>query len=232
MRTAATGAATAPAVAVETLDEVLLARAQAAPDRAHIHLRQDDGRLRTISYGELLSAASEVARGLLAQGLEPAQTVALMLPTSPDFFFAFLGVTLAGGIPVPIYPPVRADQVEEYVQRQTKLLRNAEARVLITVREARTLARLLGPSIPSLRSVTTVEALAAAAAATAEPSRHGSQPADIALIQYTSGSTGEPKGVVLTHANVISNVRAIGQGVEVRRTTSASAGFRCITTWG
>ena len=213
MRTAATGAATAPAVAVETLDEVLRARAQATPDRAHIHLRQDDGRLRTISYGELLSAASEVAGGLLAQGLEQAQTVALMLPTSPDFFFAFLGVTLAGGIPVPIYPPVRADRIEEYVQRQTKLLRNAEARVLITVREARTLARLLGPSIPSLRSVTTVEALAAA---TAKPSRNALQPTDIALIQYTSGSTGEPKGVVLTHANVLSNVRAIGQGVEVR----------------
>ena len=217
MSTGATGVA--PAVTVETLDEVLRARAQATPDRAHIHLRLDDGRLHTISYGELLSAALGVARGLLAQGLGRGQTVALMLPTGPDFFFSFLGVTLAGGIPVPIYPPARADRIEEYAQRQTKLLRNAEARVLITVREAHKLARLLEPGIPSLRSVTTVEALTAAAAATAataEPPRTALQPTDIALIQYTSGSTGEPKGVVLTHANVISNVRAIGQGVGVR----------------
>ena len=213
MQTSTTGTATAPAPAVETLDRVLHARAHDTPDRAHLHLRQDEGRVRSISYGELESAASEVARGLLAQGLRPAQTVAVMLPTSPEFFFAFLGIILAGGIPVPIYPPARADQIEEYAQRQTKLLRNAEARVLITVREARTLARLLEPGIPSLRSVTTVEALATAKG---EPPSTALQPSDIALIQYTSGSTGEPKGVVLTHANVISNVRAIGQALQVR----------------
>ncbi len=213
MVSASTKAAVIPATAAETLDQVLLTRARATPERSHIHLRQDDGRLRTITYGELLTAAQEVGRGLAAQGLERGQTVALMLPTSEEFFFAFLGTLLAGGIPVPIYPPVRADQIEEYAQRQTKILRNAEVRALITFREAKTLAHLLRPGIPSLTSVTTVGALRAAKG---ELKPLALQPTDTALIQYTSGSTGEPKGVVLSHSNVVHNVRAIGHGVQVR----------------
>jgi len=46
-----------------------------------------------------------------------------------------LGTLLSGGIPVPIYPPIRADQVEEYVKRQSGILRNAEVRILVTFRE-------------------------------------------------------------------------------------------------
>lgn len=201
------------AFGVETLDHLLRLRAESAPGQVHIHLRQEDGQVRPITYGELDAGARTVARGLVARGIQPGQTVALMLPTSEEFFFSFLGVLLSGGIPVPIYPPVRADRLEEYAQRQTRILRNADVRALITFREARTLARLLSPRIPNLHTVATVEELAGAA---------GSLPAirlkptDIALIQYTSGSTGDPKGVTLTHANLIHNIRAIGHGVEVR----------------
>ena len=82
-----------------------------------------------------------------------------MLPTGEDFFFAFFGVLLAGGVPVPIYPPFKASRLEEYAQRQSRILQNAGARFLITFRQAEKLARLLKPGIPSLRGVVTVPEL-------------------------------------------------------------------------
>ncbi len=205
--------ATGMTESLETLDQVLEARAKEAPNKVHIYLRRDDWSVRAITFSELRSNSLAVARGLAAQGVDRGQTVALMLPTCEEFFFAFLGVLLAGGIPVPIYPPVRADRIEEYAQRQTGILANAEVGLLVTFREAKTLANLLRPGVPTLRNVTTVNNLIGARG---ELHRQHLHPNDMALIQYTSGSTGEPKGVVLTHGNLVSNVRAIGWGVEVR----------------
>ena len=80
-----------------------------------------------------------------------------MLRTEEAFFDAFFGVLLAGGVPVPIYPPFRRDRIEEYAQRQVGILDNAEARALITFPEAERVAGLLRSRVPSLRHVTTVD---------------------------------------------------------------------------
>ena len=63
-----------------------------------------------------------------------------MLPTSNDFFHAFFGVLMAGGIPVPIYPPFRRAQIEDHLRRQAGILRNAQARLIITDEEIRPLS--------------------------------------------------------------------------------------------
>lgn len=196
--------------------EVLRRHAEVEPDRVHVHLLDGDSG-EDISYGKLWDTASRVAAGLKARGLEPNETVAVMLPTSLDFFYAFFGVMLAGGVPVPIYPPARPDKIEEYVRRQVKILRNAEVRFLITFNRARAVSELMGLSLPSLVGVTSVEALRQAGEQTGL--RHRAldvRPSDIAFIQYTSGSTGDPKGVVLTQANVLANVRGIGWAVNFR----------------
>src|ERR1700731_23019 len=149
-------------------------------------------------------------------GIARGDSVALMLPTSRDFFVSFAGTLLAGATPVPIYPPFRADRIAEYAERQSAILSNAGARLLVTFREAASVAKLLKPLVPSLEGVVTAEALAQSrAAAPLGPQLH-SHASDLALLQYTSGSTGNPKGVMLTHANLLANVRAIGQALDVR----------------
>jgi acyl-CoA synthetase (AMP-forming)/AMP-acid ligase II len=194
----------------ETLTSALIRRASETPRKVHLHLRLEGGQEESYTYQEMLDGAMAAGAALRARGLKPGETVALMLPTCREFFFSFLGTLLAGGIPVPIYPPIRADQIEEYARRQSAILRNAEVRIMITFREAERLARAL--DIPSLRAVVRGEALLGAPGVV----EYEASEDDIALIQYTSGSTGDPKGVTLTHRNLVSNVRAIGHGVGVR----------------
>ena len=209
----------------ETLTEILRLRGLGEPSRAHIHLYEEDEQLRVITYGRVYERASAVANELRERGLEPGQTVAIMLPTCAEFFYAFAGILLAGGIPVPLYPPFRADRIAEYATRQANILRNAESRFLITFRQAQGLARLLQSRVPSLRGVLNAERLSAGpireepAPQEWRPVRdlvHRARSEDIAFLQYTSGSTGDPKGVMLTHANLLSNIRAIVAGLEVQ----------------
>ncbi len=211
--------------AAETLTEVLRLRGLGEPGRAHIQLYEEDEQLRTITFGDLYERASLVADELRRRGLEPGQTVAIMLPTCAEFFFTFAGVLLAGAIPVPIYPPLRADRIGEYATRQSNILRNAESRFLFTFRQAEGLARLLKPRVPTLRGVLNAQRFAAEPAPEGPRSSgwrpveyfsHQARGEDIAFLQYTSGSTGDPKGVTLTHGNLLANIRSIVEGLEIR----------------
>ncbi len=203
-----------PPANARTLAEVLRRQAEVEPERVHIHLIEEDW-VHDITYGQLLASASEVAAGLRAYGLRRNETVAIMLPTCSDFYSAFFGVMLAGGIAVPIYPPARPDKIEEYVRRQNLILRNAGVRFLISFDRVKTISKLMRAAIPSLVEATTVGALRQIGAG-APPV--AVEPSDTGFIQYTSGSTGDPKGVVLTHANLLANVQGIGWAVQVKPT--------------
>jgi 1-acyl-sn-glycerol-3-phosphate acyltransferase len=199
------GVATVPEGAT-TLLEALEWHVQAQPQRLHITITDGEQEEARLTYADLARDMAAVAGGLQREGLEPGQAVAIMLPTGRDFFAAYYGTLAAGGVPVPIYPPFRLAQLADHVRRQAGILQSSVARVLLTVREAKPVGSLLRGQVPSLARIVTVDDLREAAARFERvPVKAG----DIAFIQYTSGSTGNPKGVVLTHANLLANIRAM-----------------------
>ena len=192
------------------LTDVLAWHVQAHPEQTHIVCLEGDAEQR-ISYRQLAVASAAVAAGLQRAGVVPRQTVAIMLPTSPEYFSTYFGILIAGAIPVPIYPPARASQLEDHVVRHTRILDSAQVCMLVTVSEAMVVARLLQARVPGLRHVTTPERLAQGGGTPTPVAVSGDS---IAFIQYTSGSTGNPKGVALTHANLLANIRAMARAVE------------------
>ncbi|HRP94763.1 MAG TPA: AMP-binding protein [Rhodocyclaceae bacterium] len=197
-----------------TLVEVLDWHLARHPDRAHVTFYCRPDETESLTYGELAGSAAHVAGGLARVGVERGQCVAMMLPSGLDFFRCFFGILFAGAIPVPMYPPARASQIEDHLRRQAGILRNCGATVLITFGAVRPLAGVLTGLAPELRRVIVAAELCAGRPASRLPVRED----DFALFQYTSGSTGAPKGVTLTHRNVLANVRAWGRAAAIDST--------------
>lgn len=200
-------------VGAKTLIEALDWHVAEHPDRLHVTVLKDHANvLGAMTYAEIAARAKSVAASLIAHDIAPGDRVALMLPTGEEFFVAFLGILYAGATPVPIYPPMQRAKIEEHLGRQAGILKNAGASLLITVPVALHVAALLKGLVPTLGAVESVENLLKnGAAPVALPKVDASS---IGLIQYTSGSTGDPKGVVLTQANLIANIRGFGSAVE------------------
>jgi len=195
-----------------TLIDVLNWHIRTHPNRPHVQLYTDESDGEAITFLQLKTAAIHIAGGLLQRGLEPAEPVALMLPTGPDYFYSFFGILLAGGIPVPIYPPARPSQLEDHMRRHVRILKNCLAKTFITVAEAKGVAQLLKSQVPNLQHILSTTELISSTTPSTLPVISTN---DIAFIQYTSGSTGAPKGVVLTHANLLANIRAMGHAMNV-----------------
>lgn len=194
------------------------------PDVLQWHVERDGARTQLVllsptaeqalSHAQLDDGARRVGAWLQGHGVQDGQSVAIMLPTCIGFFHAYFGILLAGAVPVPIYPPARLQQIEEHVRRHASILANAQAVLMISTQQAMPAAQLLRALVPRLRAGATVEECLRGPPS---PLRRVScTETDTAFIQYTSGSTGSPKGVVLSHANLLANIRAMGQAVGVR----------------
>jgi len=214
VRVTAPGEAEGTPFGAETLLEMLDWHVLAHPQRPHVYLYGEGDEPEEITYATLFDGARTIAAGLRERALQPGQNVAIMLPTGRDYLYSFFGILLAGGVPVPIYPPARPSQIEDHLRRHAGILANAQTVLLITVPEARPVARLLKAQVEKLLGVVTPRELASGKAFSGPTIRAQ----DIAFLQYTSGSTGQPKGVILTHANLLANIRAMGEVVQVDST--------------
>jgi acyl-CoA synthetase (AMP-forming)/AMP-acid ligase II len=157
-----------------------------------------------VPMARIRERALSIAADLRNRGVRRGDRVALVLPTCPEFVECFFGALCAGAIPVPLYPPVRLGRLDDYHRKTAAMLRAVDAAVVVTDERIR---RFLGVAVdisaPRLGCVT-ASSLGGHNSIDIEVATD-----DVALIQFSSGTTHDPKPVALTHANLLSNLAAI-----------------------
>ncbi|MCA9715140.1 MAG: AMP-binding protein, partial [Myxococcales bacterium] len=176
-----------------------------------------------VAYGELLLRARRVAAALQERGLRKGDRVGLILPDSAQFVDAIYGAMMAGVIPVPVYPPLSLGQLDAYLDNTTHILRRAGCKLVVTDARVRPILGTLMSDAPELREIVVHTKLVASVTERAEMRPVDVRPDDIAFLQFTSGSTSRPKGVMLTHGNLAANIQAIGGPSGLRINFESSA---------
>ncbi|MCW2653201.1 MAG: acyl-CoA synthetase (AMP-forming)/AMP-acid ligase [Mycobacterium sp.] len=193
----------------ETLNDMLAAAAQNDVSLFFVNRKEED---QEVPMARVREHALSIAADLMGRGVRKGDRVALVLPTSPQFVECFFGVLCAGAVPVPLYPPFRLGRLDEYHRKTAAMLQAAGAVLVVTdERIRRFLGAAVSISAPRLGCVT-ASSLGGKNAGETEVAAD-----DMALIQFSSGTTNDPKPVALTHANLLSNLAAIepdvtGQG--------------------
>ena len=165
------------------------------PDRVAIHLGDQ-----TTSYGELDDQSARVAGLLAARGIAPGTPIGIMLPNVPEFASVYYGILRTGAVVVPMNPLLKAREIAYY-------LGDSGAPVIfawhVTAPEVEIGAKEAGAEAILVDPATFPDILATASPAPQVVDRAAY---DTAVVLYTSGTTGHPKGAELTHANLINNV--------------------------
>lgn len=195
--------------------------AEALPEEWAFHYLVDgeDDEIRW-TYADLDSRARRIGAKLVAMGLR-GQRALLLYPPGLEFIAAFFGCHYAGAIPVPAYPPRR----NRNMGRIQAISEDAAAKAALTVREV--IDRVDGTlgDAPSLKSIPWVATEEIPEEFSGDWVPPDIRPEDIALLQYTSGSTGSPKGVVLTHRNLLCNCGMITHAFEINRELSCGVSW-------
>ena len=174
-----------------------------------------DRRLTYAEYGELVES---LARGLVSAGLAPGEVVAIFLPNSWEFAITYHAATLAGGIPTLLNPAYREREIRYQLE-------NSDATFLIT--DAPLIEGINLAGLPKLRRVFTTRQeragcerfaslLRPASSSVKLPQPSADSARTIAALPYSSGTTGLPKGVMLSHYNLVANVyQLLGPGAAI-----------------
>ncbi len=176
--------------------------------RAYTFLADGETESAALTYAQLDRRACAVAAALSDRGARPGDRVILLYPPGLDFITAFFGSIYAGVIAVPCYPPHRL-QIARSLPRLTAIVDNAEPGIVLCTAEVAADAPAWVAHVPALNALPWIitDTLADDAAATwKEPDVDSST---LAFLQYTSGSTAAPRGVMVTHGNLLHNLAAI-----------------------
>jgi fatty-acyl-CoA synthase len=178
--------------------------------------RFDDGAgtVTGLTFPELRDATTTAAAGLTALGLRRGDRVGLVLIEPDEFVVVFLAAVRLGVVPVPMYPPRTLGSLDAHVRHTATIATAASARALVVSPRLRPLLSGLLTQVPGLRHVAGSDTVRAGGPADAPapewPELHDD---DVAFLQFTSGSTGLPKGIVVTHGNLAANSAAIVAGI-------------------
>ncbi|HXE55971.1 MAG TPA: AMP-binding protein [Tepidisphaeraceae bacterium] len=196
---------TALSVSLRTFSDVLAMRAAQSPDeRAFIYLPTGDAEELSWTFGEVDRRARAIAAMLQERGL-PGRRAVLLYPPGLEFVAAMLGCLCAGVIAVPAYPPRSPRSPAN--QRLFGILDDSQPDAVLTVfSERQTIQTVLGNREIACLTTDTINLSLADQVRPMHP-----PPSSLACLQYTSGSTASPRGVMLTHANLMHNSEAICQ---------------------
>lgn len=196
-----------------SLVDLLTTHATNQPDRTayrYLATGDVDGEIEEISYARLATRSRAVAAWLQERGLAGSRAM-LLYPPGPEFVCAYLGCLSAGVVAVPGVPPQGRSQNHRALTRTKRLMADADAKVILGGREVIAALATMAEQLPELDGITrlvTEDIPDETAASWREPDL---TPDSVAFLQYTSGSTSAPRGVVVTHGNLLDNERVIAE---------------------
>lgn len=196
-----------------TLVDLLRLRARTLRDAtAYTELRDGEAEEGRLSWAGLDEAACRVA-ARLARTHAPGDRVLLLYPTGLDFMAAYMGCLYAGMVPVPCYPPSR----QRPDRRLEGIVGDSGSRIAFTSASVVESIAVQARSFPILEEVTWLTVAETAGedlGALEGDARVAVAPDDLALMQYTSGSTSEPRGVMVSHRHLLVNLAHLHEGWE------------------
>ncbi|MEU4038028.1 fatty acyl-AMP ligase [Streptomyces collinus] len=216
-----------------SLVDLLTAHASNHPERVayrHLVTGDCDGEIQELTYGRLATRARAVAAWLQERGLAGSRAM-LLHPPGLEFVCAYLGCLSAGVIAVPGVPPQGRAQNHRALTRMKRLVADADAKVILGGREV--IAALDGmaehlPELDGITRVATEDITDDAAAGWREPELTADS---VAFLQYTSGSTSAPRGVAVTHGNLLDNERVITERMGHTPEVLAEHGNELFVSW-
>ncbi len=190
--------------AFRTVSEAIARVGEFYPE--HDFVFQDmDGKETRYDFVHMERDTAARAASLQALGLRKGDRIGVIVTEPEDFVLTFLAALRVGVVPVPMYPPMSFASMDAYSDRTAKVLRQAEASAVIL--SAKLLEPLAGlaAAVPSVRAMVLAHTLSNGGT----PVYPEILPEDLAFLQYTSGSTADPKGVMVTHASLMANSKGI-----------------------